>query len=259
MTPPASTPEGEIGSPAGRRPLLKDQAYDRIKDLILSDALRPGSFLSERQLAHQLGMSKTPVRFAIERLALEGFVSVSPRQGIVVNGMQVDEVTDQFEIRVAVECHTVRRLARRLTEEQIGELEQNLAAHRKAAVARDAAQVRELDTDFHYLLCRYLGNREIERVMERLREKLIRVISTVIQRQSQRMLESYEEHRGILAAIRSGDGEEAARRMEAHLDQGRRFLVPDTGVSPEQIGSTSARDRHGVGDRAWDPDGGGTT
>lgn len=211
--------------PAGQRPLLKDQAYARIKDLILSDALRPSTFLSERQLAHQLGMSKTPVRFAIERLALEGFVSVSPRQGIIVNEIQVDEVADQFEIRIAVECHTVRRLARRLTEVQVGELEQNLAAHREAAVARDAARVRELDTDFHLMLCGYLGNREIRRVMERLREKLIRAISTVIQRRSQRMLESHDEHRGILAAIRSGDGEEAARRMEAHLEEGRRFLV----------------------------------
>ena len=213
-----------VPAAAKPRPLLKDLAHDRIKELILTGALPPGTFLSERNLAHELGMSKTPVRFAVERLALEGFVAVSPRQGIVVTGMQLDEVADQFEIRIAVECHTVRRLAGRLTGDQVRALEANLAAHHAAAVSQDAARARELDTDFHLLLCGYLANREIRRVMERLREKLIRAISTVLQLQSQRMLESNAEHRGILAAVVAGDGEEAARRMEAHLEVGRRFL-----------------------------------
>jgi len=221
-----ATSRREIATATDRRPLLKDLAHDRIKELILTGALPPGTFLSERNLAHELGMSKTPVRFAIERLALEGFVAVSPRQGIVVTGMQLDEAADQFEIRIAVECHTVRRLAGRLTADQIRLLEENLAAHHAAGVAHDAARARELDTDFHLLLCGYLGNREIGRVMERLREKLIRAISTVLQKQSQRMLESNAEHRTILAAIVAGDGVEAARHMEAHLEVGRRFMVP---------------------------------
>jgi len=208
----------------GPRPLLKDVAHDQIKERILAGTLPPGTFLSERHLARELGMSKTPVRLAIERLALEGFVAVSPRQGIVVTGMQLDEAADQFEMRIAVECHTVRRLAGRLTADQVQVLEGNLAAHHAAAVVQDAARARELDTDFHLLLCGYLGNREFQRVMERLREKLIRAISTVLQRQSQRMLESNAEHRGILEAVLAGDGEEAARRMEAHLEVGRRFL-----------------------------------
>jgi len=224
-TPPSSASRHEITTAADGRPLLKDLAHDRIKELILTGALPPGTFLSERNLARELGMSKTPVRFAIERLALEGFVAVSPRQGIVVTGMQLDEAVDQFEIRIAVECHTVRRLAGRLTADQVRALEENLAAHHAAATSQDAVRARELDTDFHLQLCAYLENREIQRVMERLREKLIRAISTVLQRQSQRMLESNAEHRGILAAVLAGDGDEAARRMEAHLEVGRRFLV----------------------------------
>jgi GntR family transcriptional regulator, rspAB operon transcriptional repressor len=210
---------------AADRPLLKDVAHDRIKDLILTGALPPGSFLSERNLARDLGMSKTPIRFAIERLALEGFVAVSPRQGIVVRGIRLDEAADQFEIRIAIECHTVRRLAGRLTADQVRALEENLDAHSVAADARDFARARELDTDFHLLLSGFLGNREIQRVMERLREKLIRAISAVLQRQSQRMSESNAEHRSIVAALLAGDGEEAARRMEGHLEVGRRAMV----------------------------------
>ena len=70
-----------------RRVFLKDRAYEELKTLILSEALPPGSFLSERALGQKLGMSKTPVRSAIERLENEGFVSVSPQQGVVVRAL----------------------------------------------------------------------------------------------------------------------------------------------------------------------------
>src|SRR5437899_8390145 len=97
------------------RALLKDRAYDRIKVRLLNDDYPPGSFLSERQLAENLGMSKTPVKAALERLESEGFISVSPQQGIVVRELSVHEIADQYEIRAALESYTVRALAGRLT------------------------------------------------------------------------------------------------------------------------------------------------
>ena len=84
MTPPL----GPLSTTAAERPaarsFLKERAYDDIKKRLLSDAYPPGTFLSERQLALSLGMSKTPVKAALERLESEGFITVSPQQGIVV-------------------------------------------------------------------------------------------------------------------------------------------------------------------------------
>src|SRR5215216_6564500 len=88
------------------RSLLKDRAYERIKQRLLNNDYPPGSFLSERQLAENLGMSKTPVKGALERLEAEGLISVSPQQGIVVRELSVHEIADQYEIRAVLESYT---------------------------------------------------------------------------------------------------------------------------------------------------------
>src|SRR5215831_11136302 len=108
------------------RSLLKERAYDAIKKGILREDFPPGSFLAERQLASQLGMSKTPVRAALERLELEGFITVSPQQGIIVRELSVHEIADQYEIRAALEGYVLRTLAGRLSPGQVGRLRANL-------------------------------------------------------------------------------------------------------------------------------------
>ncbi len=116
------------------RGLLKEQAYVELKQLILSGAIAPGSFLAERQLAGRLGMSKTPVRAALERLELEGFVTVSPQQGILVRDLSLHEIADQYEIRIALEAFVVRHVAGRLAAPQVERLRDNL--HEQEATAR---------------------------------------------------------------------------------------------------------------------------
>jgi DNA-binding GntR family transcriptional regulator len=91
--------------------LLKEQAYQQLKQMLVDGTYVPGTFLSERRLAEQLGMSKTPVRAALERVEAEGYVTVSPQQGIVVRELSLREIKEHFEIRMALETHIVRRLA----------------------------------------------------------------------------------------------------------------------------------------------------
>jgi DNA-binding GntR family transcriptional regulator len=212
-------------SPA-KIPLLKERAYAELKQLVVSGEFPPGAFLSERQLAAQLGMSKTPIRAALERLEAEGFIAVSPQQGIVVRELSLAEISDHLEIRMAIEPFVVRRIAGRLTSEQRSELEANLAAQQRAAAGHDVAQSSELDAEFHLLLCDALGNREIRRVMGQLRDRMHRVILELMHRQSLgRLFEAQQEHAEIAAAILEADPDRAAARMQAHLEFGRRVLL----------------------------------
>ena len=112
---PSSVPDPRSNGADGTadRSLLKEHAYAEIKRSILDNTFAPGSFLAERQLAAQLGMSKTPVRAALERLEMEGFISVSPQQGILVRDLSVHDIADQYEIRSAlVARHPLGRLGR---------------------------------------------------------------------------------------------------------------------------------------------------
>ena len=211
------------------RVLLKDRAYSELKRLIQDVTFEPGAFLSERQLAGQLGMSKTPVKAALERLEMEGFIAVSPQHGIVVRELSVHEVADQFEIRVALESHVLRSVAGRLTDEQASVLTASIRQQKQAAKRRDVAGLVALDAEFHMLFCEFHGNREITRVMSQLREKIHRVIGRVFQQLPERLVSSCEEHAAIVDAVLAGDADPAAQRMEEHLDYGRQFLLAPRG------------------------------
>jgi DNA-binding GntR family transcriptional regulator len=215
----------EGASPPSPRVLLKDVAYDRLKDMIVRGEFEPGRFLSERRLAAQLDMSKTPIRSAVERLANEGLLLVSPQQGIVVAEVSFGEIIDLFEIRTALESFVVGQLAGTLTPERARRLTTNLDAQLAAARQGDVVENMRLDTDFHFLLCEFQGNREITRVMWRMRDRLARIIVGVLRQRPQRMLESVQEHRAVVEAIVAGDGQGAAAAMKAHLAWGQRFLT----------------------------------
>jgi len=208
-----------------KRPLLKDRAYEALKQLILGETFAGGTFLSERGLVARLGMSKTPIRAALERLEHEGFVTVSPQQGIVVREFSLAETIDLFDIRVALESFVVSRLAGQLSLAQIAALEHNLAQQSERVEAGDVPGMTEPDAQFHLLLCEFLGNREIVSTMRGLRDKLFRVVFRVSSGRRDRVAEALREHRAIFAALVDGDGVAAAQRMQNHLEYGKRFLL----------------------------------
>jgi DNA-binding GntR family transcriptional regulator len=205
--------------------LLKERAYTEIKQRILSGDLGPGSFLSERQMALQLGMSKTPVRAALERLEQEGMVAISPQQGILVRDLSVHEIADQYEIRAALETFVLRSVAGRLTAVQADRLRANLEAQEANCLDCDVERSVALDTEFHMLFCEFLGNQEILRVMGQLRARIHRVISKVYRINAGRVSSSCAEHRAIAEAVLNGDAAAAARLIEEHLECGKRHLL----------------------------------
>ncbi len=205
--------------------LLKERAYSEIKGYIQRDEYLPGEFLSERQLASRLGMSKTPVKSALERLEVEGFVAVSPQQGIVVRDVSIHEIADQFEIRLALESFVLRSIAGRLNSEQTAQVRKNLKEQAKAAKTGDLAGAAQLDSEFHTSFCEFLGNREIVRVMMQLREKMHRVVVRVFENKHERLQSSYQEHSEIAQAVLDGDASRAVASLEEHLNCGKQLLL----------------------------------
>lgn len=212
------------------RSLLKDRAYERIKERLLNNDYPPGSFLSERQLAENLGMSKTPVKAALERLESEGFLSVSPQQGIVVRELSVHEIADQYEIRAALESYTLRALAGRLGPDQVARVRGNLKAQgRLRGSGEDVSKGVELDAAFHLQFAEFLGNGEILRVMVQLRERMQRVVTQVFRICPTRVEGSYEEHSAIAAAVIDGNGARAAELIVRHLELGKQLILSPRG------------------------------
>lgn len=210
-------------SPA--RKLLADRAYESLKSSLQSGHYPPGTFLSERQLASRLGMSKTPVKEALVRLEMEGFLRISPQQGIVVREPSIQEVLDLFDLREALETFVVRRIAGRLEPGQVARLKQNLKDQARAARERDIPSATELDTEFHAMICEFLGNRELSQTLWRMREKLNRLIQANLTRNPGRVESSTREHAAIASAVLRGQGERAADLVRQHLEYGRHLIL----------------------------------
>jgi DNA-binding GntR family transcriptional regulator len=210
---------------------MKHQAYDELKRRILADAYPPGTLLAERRLAADLGMSKTPIKAAVERLEAEGFVAVSPQQGILVREPTVADIVDQYEARAALETYVLRSVAGRLTPAQAERLRENLQEQDDHRATGDLARGMELDAGFHVLFAEFLGNREIVRMMGQLRERMQRVIAQVFRLHPARFDGSVSEHTAIAQAVVRGDGAKAAALLEQHLQRGRQLILSPRGAA----------------------------
>jgi DNA-binding GntR family transcriptional regulator len=207
------------------RTLLKDDAYERIKQLIQTQAFKPGTFVSERELAARMSMSKTPVRSALERLQAEGFVRISPQQGAVVRESSLHEIVDMIDFRIALEPYVLRRLVGRLSPQQQQRLRENLKQQEWVVEAHDVRRCTQLDAEFHLMFCEFLGNQEIVRVMGSLRDRLFRTVLRIFAQDVARVRNSYREHVAIADALEEGDADEAAALLVTHLEYGKRFVV----------------------------------
>jgi DNA-binding GntR family transcriptional regulator len=211
------------------RSFLKERAYERIKERLVNDEYPPGSFLSERQLAESLGMSKTPIKAALERLESEGFITVSPQQGIVVRELSVHEIADQYEIRSVLESYALRSLAGKLKPDQVARVRANLEAQSRLRGSGDVEMGVALDTAFHIQFVEFLGNGEILRVLVQLREKMQRVVTKVFQICPSRIDTSHDEHAAIAAAVIAGDGVRASDLLVRHLELGKQLILSPRG------------------------------
>lgn len=204
--------------------LLRERAYTAIKKAILGEKFKPGQLLSEKVLIDFLGMSKTPIKSALERLEAEGFVFVSPKQGILVKELSSTKVNDIFQLRVALESFVCQLLAGRLNKEQEQRVETNLAEQETFMRIRDEEGFTKADSDFHLLLCEFSGNAEIYQVMHNYQAHLYRFALNVIRRVENRMEVSLQDHHAIYEALLQGNGEEAQRLMKSHLLYGQNVL-----------------------------------
>ena len=207
------------------RGLFKDQAYEELRSRLFSNDYSPGTKLSERKLAAELGMSKTPIKAALERLEVEGYITISPQSGIVVREPTDEEIEELFELRAALEGFVLRSVAGRLTEEQIATLEQNLCALEDIATDPSRrVEVVVLDTQFHRLPSEFLGNQQILNLTQQFSDKIRLVTTSVFSLMPYRASQSLIEHREILEALRAGQGQQASDLMEAHIRLGHKLL-----------------------------------
>jgi DNA-binding GntR family transcriptional regulator len=193
-----------------------DLAYETLRDDILNWRLAPGTPLSETELALRLGVSRTPLRAALARLALEGLVDTSRGRTGVVPDVSVESIAQQFEVREALELQAARLAARRRDPAVFTELAESFA-HATETLASGGTDAYYAVVDrFDEAMDDAVGNPAMRQALDSVRVHLVRA-RRLAQDNPDRLLQAAAEHRLICEAVRDGDAELAASATAVHL------------------------------------------
>jgi DNA-binding GntR family transcriptional regulator len=203
---------------------LRELVFESLREAILSGQLRPGERLMEIQLAEEMGVSRTPVREAIRKLELEGSVVMIPRKGAYVSGLSLKDIADVFEIRGALEGLAAELASDRITDEELEELERYLVKIAEEIENGDLNKVVQTDTDFHSLLYQASRNGRLTQIINNLREQIQRFRTTSLSYPG-RMKNALEEHRKIVEAIASRDGDLARKLAQEHIENAENSMM----------------------------------
>lgn len=193
---------------------LREIVFEAMREAIISGVLKPSERLMEIQLAEEMGVSRTPVREAIRKLELEGFVVMIPRKGAYVAGVSHKDVADVFEIRAALEGLAAGLAAERITDDEIEQMERVLLY--KEGEERDLELIVKSDTDFHALVYKASRNQRLVQILENLREQIQRFRATSLAVPG-RVRDAIEEHRAIVEALANHDVEKAQELANSHI------------------------------------------
>lgn len=200
-----------------REPALATQVYSRLRSDILHARLRPGQALSENQLAQQLGVSRTPVREAIQSLVREHLVLVLPQRGSLVARLSIRRIREALFVRQAVESQVIRSLlAAPPPAHAWGALDACIDRQAVALEAKDLDATMRADEDFHRTLLGLCGMDGVWPVVAQARDLHQRVRAIAVP-ELQSGQQALQDHRAIVAALRSQDVHRATQEMAAHL------------------------------------------
>ncbi|MGQ9497394.1 MAG: GntR family transcriptional regulator [Desulfotomaculales bacterium] len=203
---------------------LRELVFESLREAIIQGRLKPGERLMELTLAEELGVSRTPVREAIRKLELEGFVIMVPRKGAYVSGITEKDINDVFEVRAALEALAAGLAAERITEEELDELERSLVRLAEASVAGDIDAVVEQDTKFHDLIYRASRNERLIQIVSNLQDQIQRFRLATLSRPG-RTRRAVEEHKKIVEAIAERNVELAQQLAREHIENAEANLL----------------------------------
>jgi DNA-binding GntR family transcriptional regulator len=206
-------------------------AYDQIRALILSGGMAPGTRLSQLDLADRLGISRTPVREALRRLAGEGLVDALPQRGFRVADLGLEAVMRRLEVRLLLEPGVARLAAERARSDDISALQDAIARENDAT---GSEAIHDASRLFHLGLARATQNEDIVSTLDSL--WIVEVGRRLLARRAGEpdwKRGDVREHEAILAAVQARDAERAERLVRAHIVDALRHWNPLAEDAPQ--------------------------
>ena len=211
---------------------LADFVFETLENDILSGVYKRGDILTELKLCERLGVRRTPIREALNRLKEQQLVTATSSHSVVVRGVSEQDLVDIYEIRLRIEGYATHLCAERITAEQLNELKEIVALQEFYTERGGAASIRDMDSRFHELVYQYCGSEVLQSTLSDLHHKVQRYRKLSVEH-PERAHVAVKEHADILRALEQHDGNEAERLTILHIENAKRCIVSATGANNE--------------------------
>lgn len=222
-----SDPRPELPSfNAPRAPVssVMEQVFESLKDSILTQGLAAGTPLIESQLAEEFGISKTPVREALQKLAQAGLVDMAHARGASVHTLGEREARDILELRILLEPQALLEGAKHFHANDLTAIERILRDAARAIKRKDTTTLSRLNIEFHRSLYSKSPNQILVAWLESLNDRR-RLLSLLGWARDDRSLEELHEHQSVLEALRDGKAKLASTRLRDHIKKFSKLLL----------------------------------
>lgn len=199
---------------------LAEEARDYIRDKITSGEFPPGTRIKERDISAEIGISRIPVREALQGLSTEGFITLQPRRGAIVTELVPEDLREIFEVREILEMQQVALAIRNGTVAEKKELVRIVEAERAALQAGDTAAVERCNIEFHNKLIELAHNELLESLLEPLRGRL-----NWLFKQNDGLGDMCDDHYAIAHAVADNDLKTAQELALLHVSHSKRTAL----------------------------------
>jgi len=195
-----------------------DRIYDNLRQGIMTLELYPGSRVTETELAQRFGVSRTPVREALQRLAVEGYLTIRPKHGCYIRQLDVFELAEYYDVRVGLELEGVALTSQRVPYRELAQLADDWDPRKLMYGSEGTECFKDAEEAFHIRLASLSGNTVLVQYLKGVNDH-IRIVRRLGLPDTESVMKTYEEHYEICQRILANDLSAATNVLRAHIHE----------------------------------------
>lgn len=206
----------EMDNIKNKQKYLRDHIFEELQQAICSGKLSSGERLTESRVAEEMGVSRTPVREALYRLASLGLIKMIPHRGFIISQWSLKEIEDVIDLRIVLEAFAIKLVIERIQPKEIDEFKELIKQMEEAVSNKDNIKASSINTLFHDKIILLSNNMALLEAIEPIKSKIyhFRIMSIY---SGHRLEESFNEHRSILNTIIAKDTYSAQKLITEHI------------------------------------------
>jgi len=203
--------------------VLADGIAEDIKNAIIKGEIKPGERIIESQIAKEMGVSRSPLREAIQKLEKENILVVIPYKGIYVNILGKKEIEDIYNLRVIFEAYAIKKIIEKKDKEILQILSKKAKDLEDAVKKGQVEDLAKKDLEFHYTICHFANNNKLMEIWEGF-TKQIEILIKLEEKYDNRLEVTINEHQELLSLIEKGEIVKSQKKIKSHILDSLEFL-----------------------------------